>query len=140
MRKTIFIAAFNALLAGLIFTSCESKQEKVEDAREDVQEAKEDLKEAQRELNAEYPGYKTDAEARIEANNKRIAELKAKLRQPGEKPLDDERRKRIEELEQRNAQLRSRLYDYETTRSDWEEFKREFNRDMDEIKRDVDNL
>jgi chromosome segregation ATPase len=140
MKKAIFLTAFNAIMAGFIFTSCESKQEKVEDAKEEVQEAKEELQEAQRELNAEYPTFKTDAEKKIDANDRRIAELEAKINQPGKKPLDEERRKRIEELKQKNAELRSRLYGYENERSDWESFKREWNHDMESLDKGVNDF
>jgi DNA repair ATPase RecN len=131
MKKTIFYIAFAAIVSGGILTSCDSKEKKVEDAKEEVQDAKQDLKEAQRDLNPEYSTFKTDAEMRIDANDKRIADLQAVINEPGKKPLDGARAKRIEELKERNAELRARLYGYEKERSDWESFKREFNHDMD---------
>ena len=121
------------ITASSIFTSCDSKEKKVEEAKEEVQDAKQDLKEAQQELNAEYPAFKTEMEVRIADNEKRIAELRVILNKPGKLPLDELRKKRIDELEEKNAQLRSRLYGYETERSDWESFKREFKHDMDGI-------
>lgn len=133
MKKTIFYTTALLLATGSIFTSCDSKKENVEDAKEEVTEAKEELREAQQELNSEYPAFKTDADVRIEANNKRIAELRETINKPGKKPLDDARAKRIDELQEQNARLRSRLYGYEKERSDWEAFKREFNHDMDEM-------
>ncbi len=131
MKKQIFYIAFAAIVSGGIFTSCESKQEKVEEAKEDVRDAKEELHDAQAEINPEYSTFRTDAEARIDANEKRIDDLQAVVNQPGKKPLDEARKQRIEELKERNAQLRARLYGYEKERSDWESFKREFNSDMD---------
>lgn len=139
MKKVLFSTAFTAVLAAFAFTSCESKQEKVADAQEEVQEAKEELQEAKAELNAEYPAYRTEVEARINANEERIATLRKNIGNGG-KPLDGERAKRIDELEQKNAQLRSRLYGYEQERSDWESFKREVNRDMDELGAALENL
>ncbi|HLP49347.1 MAG TPA: hypothetical protein VK154_00540 [Chitinophagales bacterium] len=140
MKKTMFYTLATAIAVGTIFTSCESKQEKVEDAKEEVQEAKEELHEAQRELNPEYANFKTDAEAKIEANDKRIAELREKINKPGKAPLDDARAKRIDELQEKNAQLRSRLYGYEKERSDWEAFKREFNNDMENLGNSFNDL
>ena len=127
MKKTIFYTALLAITAGSIFTSCDSKEKNVEEAKEEVKEADQNLDKAQVELNAEYPAYKTNAEVRIASNENRIVELKVILNKPGKLPLDNARKKRIEELEERNAQLRSRLNGYETQRSDWESFKREFN-------------
>lgn len=139
MKKVFFTTAFNVMLAAFVLTSCESKQEKVADAQEDVQEAKEELQEAKAELNPEYATYRTEAEARIKMNEERIATLRKNIGAGG-KPLDGERAKRIDELEEKNAQLRSRLYGYEQERSDWESFKREFNRDMDEMGTAFENL
>ena len=133
MKKTIFYTALSVIIASSIFTSCESKDKKVEDAKEDVQDAKQELKEAQHELNAGYSTFKTDAETKIADNEKRIAELREKLNKPGKAPLDEMRKKRIDELEEKNAVLRARLYGYEKERSDWETFKREFNHDMESI-------
>ena len=131
MKKKIFYIAFIAIAAGSILTSCDSKEKKVEEAKQVVTEAKQDLKETQQELNAEYPAFKTEAELKIADNEKRIAELNAILNKPGKLPLDEMRKKRIVELEEKNAQLKSRLYGYEKERTDWETFKREFNHDME---------
>ena len=131
MKKTIFYTAMAAVVAGSIFTSCDSKEKKVEDAKVEVKDANQDLKEKQAELNAEYPAYKTDAELRIAENEKQIAHFKEIVNRPGKLPLDEARKKRIEQLEEKNAELRSRLNGYEKERSDWETFKREFNHDMD---------
>ncbi len=130
MKKTIFYTAFALIIGGIVFTSCQSKEKKVENAEENVQAANQKLDEAQRELNAEYPSFKKDGEAKIADNEKRIDALKANLDKPGNAPRDEMRKKRIDELKEKNAALRTRLYDYENERSDWEAFKIEFNHDM----------
>src|SRR5688572_18316048 len=103
MKKTFFYTALVILVSGSIFTSCDSKAEKVDDAKEEVTDAKQDLNEAQQELNAEYPPFKIEAEARIAENERRIAILKAELARPGKAPLDGLRKKKIDELEAKNA-------------------------------------
>ncbi len=133
MKNVIPGIIINALIAGLVLTACETKEQKVQDAKQDVQNAKQELKDAKNELNTEYPSFKKDAEAKIAANDERIAELKAKVNKPGKAPLDDMRRRKIDDLEKRNADLRARLYGYEGVRSDWESFKRDFNHDMDNL-------
>jgi chromosome segregation ATPase len=139
MKKLLFAATLNFAFAAMVFTACDSKQEKVEDAQEEVNEAKEDLKDAKQELNAEYPSYRQAQEDRINMNQKRIDDLRAKINTGG-KPLDEARQKRIQELEEKNAELRSRLAGYETERSDWEEFKREFDHDMEELGKSFDDM
>ncbi len=133
MKKSMYFAAFAVIVAGYLATSCQSNTSKVENAEENVMDAKEELKEAQADLNQEYPAFRIEAEAKIDANDKRILELSAIVNEPGDKLLDDLRRKRIVELKQKNADLRIRLYNYEKEHSDWEVFKREFNHDLDGI-------
>ena len=133
MKKIIYGFAFSAMMAGAVLTSCDSKQEKVEDAKEEVTEAKEELKDAQQEVNAEYPAFRKENDERIAANQTEIDRLRKIVAKPGEKPLDNARRDRIDDIERRNTDLRTRLDGYETKRSNWDEFKREFNHDMDEL-------
>ena len=140
MKKTIYYTAVLAIAGGCIFSSCQSKTERENEANKKVQDAKEELKEVKKELNAEFPAFKTDAENKIAANDKRIAELREKINRPGKAPFDGLRKKRIDELEEKNAQLRSRLYGYEKERSDWESFKREFNNDMEGMGEAFKNL
>ncbi|MBK7408934.1 MAG: hypothetical protein IPJ40_13250 [Saprospirales bacterium] len=47
--------------------------------------------------------------------------------------LDGLYAQRIETLEQKNRDLRTKMANYEQNQSDWESFKREFNHDMDEL-------
>jgi len=122
-----------ALVTTGFFSSCDSKAKKVNEAIEDVQDSKEELREAISELNEEYAPFKIEAERKIAANDLRIEELRAVVNQPGEKLLDDLRRKRIEELKLKNDALKNKLSAYEKENSDWEVFKREFNHDMNGI-------
>ncbi|MCF8243383.1 MAG: hypothetical protein K9J16_18560 [Melioribacteraceae bacterium] len=46
MKTKYFITLVILLIAGLVFTSCESNQENVEDAKEDVEEAQEGVETA----------------------------------------------------------------------------------------------
>ncbi len=126
MKKVIMYAAVAAFAVSSFLTSCQSNESKVE-------EAQEELKEAKAELNAEYPAFKTNAEVQIADNEKRIAELRVKLNKPGTSVFDDSRKKKIDELEVKNAELRIKLEAYEKENSDWETFKREFNHDMEGI-------
>jgi uncharacterized protein YeaO (DUF488 family) len=87
----------------------------------------------------EWNAFKADAEAKIEANEKRIVELKAKMNKPG-KLLDKMRADRIAALEQRNRDLRLKITAYETEKTDWQKFKEEFNHDMDELGKAIGDI
>lgn len=135
MRKSIY--AFS-LIAGIAMAGCQTPAQKEEKAAEKMQDAKQDMKDAKteerRELNAEYPAFKTEGEKEIEANNDRIAKLRERLAKTGgAAPLDDARKRKIDDLEKRNADLKANLYGYETERSDWETFKAKWNHDKDDL-------
>lgn len=141
MKTIIFTLAATAFMAGTISTGCDSKAEKTEAAQEEVQEAKQDLKEAQNDLNTEaykqakaeeWAAFKIETENKIASNETRIAELK-KANQKTGKTFDAIYEKRIDALEQKNKDLKSRINVYDKNRTDWDSFKREWNHDMDEL-------
>jgi len=135
MKKTIItLAVSSMLIAGSVFTSCKSPAQKENAAQQDLNEAQNEVNaEAQQVATAEeWAAFKIEADAKIQDNEVRIAELKVKLNKPG-KILDPIYKKRIETLEEQNRDMKARLDVYEKNNSDWESFKREFNHDMDEL-------
>ncbi len=133
MKKTSSYAALALILAGSFAISCESNVQKVKSAQENLIDAKLELKEAQIALNEEYPAFKIEAENKIAANEKRIELLNLVIIEPNDKKFEDLRKRKIEDLNQKNINLRIKLNEYENERSDWENFKREFNHDLDGV-------
>jgi hypothetical protein len=142
MKRTIFfLSVIIALMAGAIFTGCQSSVQKQEAAKAKVQDARQDLNEAQKDANAigqevataeEWETFKKESEVKIRANEVRITELNVKMKKPGE-TFDELYAKKIADLELQNKEMKSRLTAYEKSQTNWESFKREFNHDMDEI-------
>jgi hypothetical protein len=132
MKKSIIYAALAVVMAGS-FISCESNVQRVENAEENLLAAEQELEDAKQALNAEYPAFRIEAEAKIVANEKRIEELNTIIIQPGDRKLDELRRQRIEELKLKNTNLRIKLSTYEKENSDWEVFKRDFNNELNGI-------
>lgn len=129
------------ILAHAVFTGCQSSAYKLEAANQNVEKEKQDLQEAQKDANAvavkvanaeEWAAFKTESEVKIKDNQIRIDELKVKMSKPG-KTFDAMYAKNIENLEQKNKDLKARIGAYEANQSDWDSFKREFNHDMDEL-------
>lgn len=129
------------ILAHAVFTGCQSSADKLDNANQNVEKEKQDLQEAQKDANAaavkvanaeEWSAFKTESEVKIKDNQIRIDELKVKMSKPG-KTFDAMYTKNIENLEQKNKDLKARIGAYEANQSDWESFKREFNHDMDEL-------
>lgn len=142
MKKLIFILAIaTSMVAGTIFTSCQSRDQKVDAAKIKVQDARQELIEAQTDaydaeaakISAEeWKAFKIEARDYIKNNELRIAELRVQLEKPG-KIFDPIYKNKIEVLEQKNLDMKNRLNAYEKDQSDWEVFMTEFNRDMKEL-------
>lgn len=136
MNKTIFILA---IMAGTIFTSCKSAAQKETTAKQNVVEAKQDLKDTKASNEAEWKVFKAESEAKILDNEQRIAELKVKMNKPGN-TFDGLYRTRIEKLEAKNVELKSKLNNYDGNETQWKTFKSDFNRDMKEIGNNIKDL
>jgi|ERR1043165_1424966 uncharacterized protein len=77
---------------------------------------------------------------KIRKNDEKIAELK-KAKANTDKAVADAYNKRIDALQKKNAELRTQLTDFKyNSESKWEEFKREFNHDMDELGKSLKDL
>jgi len=142
MKSTLFTHVLaTTMLASLLLTGCQSSTSKEEAANAKVDEAQQELREAQQDADIEaqkvatadeWNAFKTESEIKISEYEIRIKALKDQIKKPG-KTFDDLYKKRIEQLEQKIADLKTRMNDYENNQSGWEKFKREFNRDMDEL-------
>ena len=127
-----------AIIAGALFTSCKSNSEKEADAVEDVVDATDDLSKVTDEVNqdnitkandAEWQEYKMEANKTIAENDTRIVELQMAMKKPG-KTFDENYKKSIDALVDKNTSLKTRITDYENNQTDWDTFKREFDSDM----------
>jgi flagellar biosynthesis GTPase FlhF len=141
MKKSTYNLAITMLIAGSVFTSCESQAQKDEKEKNRIETEQKELNERKIEVNAaaqkvadaeDWKQFKAASELKIKENEIRIDELKLKKSKPG-KMLDELYQNRIEALVTRNKELKERIYSYEKNQSDWEVFKREFNHDMDEL-------
>jgi hypothetical protein len=79
-------------------------------ARAKVAQAKSLLKAAEQERSDAYPAYKEDAKVQIKANDKAIADMRAKFVKPRRSALNDELKHKVDSLEEINIGLRDRLY------------------------------
>ncbi len=144
MKKLIYFLSVTTFLTAIVLIGCESTDQK-EETTEIKVEAADTTKTNANTVTVktataeEWKEFKTEAQLRISENEKKIAELKAKVQKPG-KLFDEMREKKIKNLELKNKELRDRIANYETTQSDWEKFKQEFNHDMDELGQAIKDL
>jgi hypothetical protein len=117
----------------ILFFACTSNAEKIENAKDKVAEAQEDLQEAIADSVADYNKFREETDLRIRENEKSIAEYRLRIsKEKAEARADYE--KRIAALETRNSDMRRRLDAFKQDgRRNWQEFKTEFNKDMDEL-------
>ena len=140
MKNSIAFLASILFLTVTILSGCQSSATKVENAEDKVQDAKNDLADSQRNLYAirldtisNYEQFKIEAEKILIAQEKNIAEFKARIaKEKKENRADYE--KKLLVLEDKNSDLKKKLADLKDDGQDkWISFKSEFNRDIDEL-------
>ncbi|MDD4309761.1 MAG: hypothetical protein PHO32_05230 [Candidatus Cloacimonetes bacterium] len=133
--KTILFIGI-VLIMLIMLSGCNKKaDQKVDDAQENMVEAEQDLKEATAESEAvkTWQEYKDQANARMAANDKIIADYKADMVGTNGK-LKAAYNKEIESLEKSNKELRSKLNNFKDDgKNSWEKFKAELDGDMDKL-------
>lgn len=140
MKIKIYSIPALILSASLIFASCNTPEEKVENAQESVSEAKEDLEEANKDYVTEIEEYRMQSIAKTEENDKAMLEFKARVKDQKLEAKADYNKK-IAELEKKNTDLKKKMADYkEDGKDNWETFKTEFNHDMDELGKAFNDL
>ncbi len=133
-KTTNSIIAFSVMITATIFTSCNSPAEKVETAKDNVTEAEHDLTKAQDDYAIEVANFRKESDEKITANEKLISDIKESIAKD-KKSVKAAYKEQIAVLEQKNSDMKKRLSEYkeEEGNEKWQSFKREFNRDMDEL-------
>lgn len=133
MKKLIFSLVCILFTTGVIFTSCNTPADKLENSKEKVDEAQQDLTEAKEDYAEQYAKFKLESEEKITANEKIIADLKeySKMKKSEAKVSYD---KTIADLEAKNQAMKVKVRDYKDEGDEkWKSFKEEFNHDMNEL-------
>ena len=84
--------------------------------------------------------YREDVQVRIEENDRKLAELKEQIKvEKKEARMASE--KMLMELDQKNAKLKMGIQEYkEGTKEKWEQFKMDFNRDLDDLGKSISDM
>jgi len=141
---TTLKVAFGACIILLGMTNCNNspkqKAENLENAQENVNVAEQDLEQAIIDSTNEYTRYKIESQAKLKANETKIAELKASLKaDKAEMRLKYE--KDLIALEKKNQDLKVSIADYkEGDVNKWEKFKESFNKDMEKLGEALSNF
>jgi len=130
-----------AFMVGTISTSYgQTRDQKSFSERDNVQQSdrnkadsKQDYKEVQRKSDYEFQKFKKESQATIRNNEKKISDIKRKFSKfSSREKAEYQRNLRI--VEQKNAKLKRQLSNYREKQQDkWMSFKRDFNRDLNEV-------
>ncbi len=118
----------------LFVTACESTPtEKLVSAQETAKQANTDLEKAKADYLKEIDNYRKDANAKIAANDKSIAEFKARVTNE-KQDAKAEYKMKIAELDLKNSDMKKQINDYQAdTKDKWEAFKINFNKSMNDL-------
>lgn len=128
MKTLVKAIAFVAIITGSMLTGC-TKKDQTEEMQNRVREAELELHEAQ----SDYEVFKAEADAQIEANERRIEDLKKESKEM-KRELKADYDARVEALEEKNKTMKDKLRNAKERGGDrWEGFKKEFKHDMEEF-------
>ncbi|HKC68354.1 MAG TPA: peptidase M23 [Bacteroidia bacterium] len=140
MKKIVLKIVSVIFVSAMLLTGCSTPAEKVEKAQEDVNEANKKLDRAQEEYVTDIDNYRKIEDEKIDANNQNIADFKARI-EHDKKEAKAEYERKIAELEQKNSDMKKKMDDYKADgKENWELFKADFNKGMDEIEQSLKDL
>ena len=133
MKKSILIVAAFSFVSFSLLTSCDNSAQNVADAKSDVKDANRDLDKANKEYDAEIEKFRKEAAEKIAANEKSIAEFKAR-KEADKKIAQSDYDKKIEALEQKNSDMKKKMDDFRFEGAEkWESFKADFSHGLSEL-------
>ena len=141
MKNKYFILTVMMLIAGLVQTGfCINGDKYAKDYQDKDKQAHQGVKNERTGLDKDWHDFKVEAGLKIDANVKKIGEFKVKIKESG-KELKAKYNKEVVILEQKNADLKIKLNGYKLDGKDkWEDFKKGFNRDMDDVGKGIKNF
>jgi peptidoglycan hydrolase CwlO-like protein len=140
MRKTLKTLGLAFLVTGGLLTSCNSSSEKKSEQNSDTMEqAEQAMEDAKRGIQEEWEKFRSESESWVKKNEDRISEMREKGK--SDKTFKEKYKEAVDDLEKKNESLKARLNDARTdTRENWQEFKREWDHDMESLQEAFNDL
>lgn len=141
MKIKYLILTITVLIAGSILTGFNINRDKIVKDLQDInKQANPGLKKAKTGFDKDWQEFKSNAELKINANEKRIGEFKVKIK-TSSKEVKAKYDKEVIVLEQKDIDLKNKINEYKFESKDkWEEFKRVFNNDMEVVGKSIKDL
>lgn len=134
MKKSTTTLAFSLLLMGTVLVSCKTttKEDSIVISQDRVGDTIV-VSKSTTITNLEWQEFKERTNATINENERKISEMKLKMKETG-KEFDASYQQKINRLEERNEEMKTKVANYKSDASaNWDSFKREVNHDMTEI-------
>jgi membrane protein involved in colicin uptake len=137
MKKMIFSIVITGVIAATMLSGCQSSGTKVGNAEQNVQDAKDKVVVAQKELDQAIKDsiqqFRQEEADRISANEKSIAEFRAKIAKETQE-IRVKNEQKLADLEQQNRDMKTRLEQFkEDTKDNWDAFRFKFKHDMNNL-------
>jgi hypothetical protein len=145
MKKLILSLAVVAFMAGTLSTSfgqvvdkkSEKARENLKEEKKDVVVAKHDLAVAKKDSVTEYQTLTNESNLKFKSNEKSITDLRTAIAKSNSKEMVNDQKK-VSLLEDKNNNLKKELADYkELGQTKFTAFKTEFNRDLDQLSKEL---
>lgn len=134
MKKTIIAIS---IVTALSLSQCAPKEQSAETQ---LNNATEKFEDANKEYLAQMETFKKESNVRIEKNNKQITDFNKRI-EKAKKEAKTDYQEKIKALEAKNTDLKKRLDDFKADGNEnWENFKKEFNHDMENLGIALKNL
>lgn len=136
MKNSKIISVF--IILTLLIGACSSPSQKEEDTKRYNME--DNIHEANGGYMTDMANYKTKFADKIAANEVLINNCNAQISSQ-KKYTQSEYKQKVAALEQKNIDMKKKMDDYKLDgKENWEQFKTEFNHDMDELGKAFDDL
>ena len=139
MKNSKVMPIIVTCILAMVMMSCKSTAQRETDSQNKIEKANRDYEQTKAANALEWNAFKEESYAKIKTNEERIREIKVKMNEPG-KFFDGIYRNRIEKLEAQNAELKQRISNYDGNQTQWTVFKNEFNRDLNEVGKNIGDL
>jgi TRAP-type mannitol/chloroaromatic compound transport system substrate-binding protein len=137
MKQKIYVLALTMFIAGILFTACNSSDKKSANKQDTLTVEQKTIKQSMRDSVVQL---EKRTEEIVNANEKNISDLKDKLANQNME-VKTKYEKKLEELDQKNSDLKIKLEEYKEDGTDkFEKFKTEYLNEIDEIGKSIKDL
>jgi septal ring factor EnvC (AmiA/AmiB activator) len=116
------------------------KEIKVMEAENKLDDARDDYQTSMTDSINEYRQFKAETDQKLAENETKIADLKARMK-ADKKEINENYEKDLAKMEKSNEKLKTKLNEFkEDGAEDWESFKSNVNREMDELGKSISEM